>query len=85
MAGVHTEVVRSGQLTPEDIVAGYHDFVLLGPGPGTPEDSGHVEIVKAVAGKNPFSVCASVIRASHRSPSVRRSLAQNVPCTAKPA
>ena len=58
VAGVETEVVRSGDLTPEQVRDGAHDFVLLGPGPGTPEDSGHVEIVQALAGVKPvLGVC----------------------------
>jgi anthranilate synthase component 2 len=58
VAGVETEVVRSGELTPAEVRDGGHDFVLLGPGPGTPEDSGHVELVTALAGIKPvLGVC----------------------------
>lgn len=58
VAGVETEVVRSGQLTPAEVRGGGHDFVLLGPGPGTPEESGHVELVEALAGVKPvLGVC----------------------------
>lgn len=77
VAGVQTDVVRTRQLTPEEIRDAPHDFVLLGPGPGTPENSGHVEIVQAVAGVKPIlGVClghqsiavaygAKVSRAAH--------------------
>jgi anthranilate synthase component 2 len=58
MIDVDTDVVRSGELTPADALAHDSDFVLLGPGPGTPEDSGHVEMVRELAGVKPvFGVC----------------------------
>jgi anthranilate synthase component II len=58
MIDVDTEVVRSGELTPDDALAHESDFVLLGPGPGTPEASGHVEMVLALRGKKPvLGVC----------------------------
>ena len=58
MLDVETDVVRSGELTPHDALLHDSDFVLLGPGPGTPEDSGHVEMVKELAGqKAVFGVC----------------------------
>jgi anthranilate synthase component II len=58
MIDVETDVVRSGELTPADALAHDSDFVLLGPGPGTPEDSGHVEMVRELAGSKPvFGVC----------------------------
>ena len=58
MLDVDTDVVRSGDLTPHDALLHDSDFVLLGPGPGTPEDSGHVEMVTELAGQKPvFGVC----------------------------
>jgi anthranilate synthase component 2 len=58
MIDVDTEVVRSGELTPHDALEHESDFVLLGPGPGIPEDSGHVEMVLELAGRKPvFGVC----------------------------
>jgi anthranilate synthase component II len=58
MIDVDTDVVRSGELSPADALAHESDFVLLGPGPGTPEDSGHVEMVRELAGVKPvFGVC----------------------------
>ena len=46
--GVTTEVVRSRTRTPEELAAGRPDAVVLGPGPGHPAASGHVELVHAV-------------------------------------
>jgi anthranilate synthase component 2 len=58
MIDVETDVVRSGELSPRDALDHDSDFVLLGPGPGTPEDSGHVEMVRELAGSKPvFGVC----------------------------
>jgi anthranilate synthase component 2 len=58
MIDVDTDVVRSGELTPADALEHDSDFVLLGPGPGTPEDSGHVEMVTALRGTKPvLGVC----------------------------
>ncbi|HMH59314.1 MAG TPA: aminodeoxychorismate/anthranilate synthase component II [Galbitalea sp.] len=58
MIDVETDVVRSGELTPSDALAHDSDFVLLGPGPGTPEDSGHVEMVRELRGAKPvLGVC----------------------------
>jgi anthranilate synthase component II len=58
MIDVDTDVVRSGELSPADALAHDSDFVLLGPGPGTPEDSGHVEMVQTLRGAKPvFGVC----------------------------
>ena len=58
MIDVDTDVVRSGKLSPADALAHDSDFVLLGPGPGTPEDSGHVEMVLGLRGAKPvFGVC----------------------------
>ncbi len=58
MIDVDTDVVRSGELTPADALEHDSDFVLLGPGPGTPEDSGHVEMVLELRGVKPvLGVC----------------------------
>ncbi|MET7937415.1 aminodeoxychorismate/anthranilate synthase component II [Streptomyces sp. NPDC005322] len=48
LLGADTEVVRSGAGT-AGLVASGPDAVVLGPGPGHPEDSGHVELVHAFA------------------------------------
>jgi anthranilate synthase component 2 len=58
MIDIDTDVVRSGDLAPHEALEHDSDFVLLGPGPGTPEDSGHVEMVRELAGVKPvFGVC----------------------------
>jgi anthranilate synthase component 2 len=58
MIDIDTEVVRSGELTPLEALEHDSDFVLLGPGPGTPEDSGHVEMVQELRGSKPvLGVC----------------------------
>lgn len=58
MIDVDTDVVRSGELSPSDALRHDSDFVLLGPGPGTPEDSGHVEMVLELRGAKPvLGVC----------------------------
>ncbi|MBT2674965.1 aminodeoxychorismate/anthranilate synthase component II [Streptomyces sp. ISL-14] len=56
--GVRTEVVRSGTRSPDELAAGRPDAVVLGPGPGHPADSGHVELVHRFAGEVPLlGVC----------------------------
>jgi anthranilate synthase component 2 len=58
MIDVDTVVVRSGEFTPVEALQDDSDFVLLGPGPGTPEASGHVEMIVELAGRKPvFGVC----------------------------
>jgi anthranilate synthase component 2 len=58
MIDVDTVVVRAGSMTPAQALTDDSDFVLLGPGPGTPEDSGHVEMIRELAGTKPvFGVC----------------------------
>jgi len=58
MIDVETDVVRSGELSPAEALQHDSDFVLLGPGPGTPEDSGHVEMVLGLRGAKPvLGVC----------------------------
>jgi anthranilate synthase component 2 len=56
--GADTEVVRSGRYSPEELVAREPAAVVLGPGPGHPADSGHVQLVHAFAGRVPvLGVC----------------------------
>lgn len=56
--GVSTEVVRSGRHTPEELAARRPAAVVLGPGPGHPADSGHVELARTFAGRVPLlGVC----------------------------
>lgn len=52
--GADTDVVRSGTRTPEQLLDLEPDAVVLGPGPGHPADSGHVELVHAFAGRVPL-------------------------------
>ncbi|KAA6213476.1 aminodeoxychorismate/anthranilate synthase component II [Streptomyces albofaciens JCM 4342] len=56
--GARTEVVRAGTRTADQLAAGAPDAVVLGPGPGHPLDSGHVELVRRFAGHTPLlGVC----------------------------
>ncbi|MFH8407226.1 anthranilate synthase component II [Streptomyces sp. NPDC018019] len=56
--GARTEVVRAGTRTADQLAAGAPDAVVLGPGPGHPLDSGHVELVRHFAGRTPLlGVC----------------------------
>lgn len=56
--GLDVEVVRSRVLTPGEVLGHSAELVVLGPGPGHPLDSGHVEIVRALAGRKPvLGVC----------------------------
>lgn len=56
--GAEVEVVRSHTRSPEQLLAAAPDAVVLGPGPGHPADSGHVELVHAFAGRVPvLGVC----------------------------
>ncbi|PCG81910.1 aminodeoxychorismate/anthranilate synthase component II [Streptomyces sp. WZ.A104] len=56
--GAETEVVRSRTRTVGELVGSAPDAVVLGPGPGHPADSGHVELVHAFAGRVPLlGVC----------------------------
>lgn len=76
-AGAAPLMVRSAALRLTDVPAMGLDGILLGPGPGHPDESGHVEIVRAFAGRLPlFGVClghqaigraygASVVPARH--------------------
>jgi anthranilate synthase component II len=56
--GWDTEVIRSGVLSVPGMLQRSPDVVVLGPGPGHPVDSGHVELVEQLAGNIPlFGVC----------------------------
>ncbi|MET8551168.1 anthranilate synthase component II [Micromonospora zamorensis] len=56
--GARTVVVRSRSRSTEQLAALRPDAVVLGPGPGHPAESGHVELVHAFAGRVPLlGVC----------------------------
>ncbi|MFJ4914548.1 anthranilate synthase component II [Streptomyces sp. NPDC088726] len=56
--GARTEVVRSLSRSPDELAASRPDAVVLGPGPGHPAESGHVELVHRFAGTVPLlGVC----------------------------
>ncbi|MFF3372663.1 anthranilate synthase component II [Streptomyces sp. NPDC002680] len=56
--GADTLVVRSATRTPAALAGLEPDAVVLGPGPGHPADSGHVELVHEFAGRVPLlGVC----------------------------
>ncbi|MEU3712650.1 anthranilate synthase component II [Streptomyces catenulae] len=56
--GGRTEVVRSLTRSPDELAASGPDAVILGPGPGHPAASGHVELVHRFAGRVPLlGVC----------------------------
>ena len=56
--GADTRVVRSGAHRPDELAAWRPDAVVLGPGPGHPADSGHVDLVRRFAGEVPLlGVC----------------------------
>jgi anthranilate synthase component 2 len=52
--GARTLVVRSGTHDAGRLAGLEPDAVVLGPGPGHPADSGHVELVHAFAGRVPL-------------------------------
>ncbi|MFC9897559.1 anthranilate synthase component II [Nocardia sp. NPDC127579] len=55
---VETIVVRSHSRTPAELEELAPDAIVLGPGPGHPAVSGHVEIVRSFAGRTPLlGVC----------------------------
>ncbi|MDA3647033.1 aminodeoxychorismate/anthranilate synthase component II [Saccharopolyspora indica] len=57
-AGAEPTVVRSNELRLDDVQRIAPDAILLGPGPGHPDSSGHVELVRAFAGELPIlGVC----------------------------
>lgn len=56
--GATTEVIRSSPEVAGRIASGGFDGIVLGPGPGSPEESGHVELIHQFAGKLPIlGVC----------------------------
>ena len=75
--GAATTVIRSGPKTAAVLRDLKPDAIVLGPGPGTPEDSGHVELVEAFGNDVPIlGVClghqaiavaygGTVVRAQH--------------------
>ena len=75
--GAATTVIRSGPKTAAALRDLKPDAIVLGPGPGTPEDSGHVELVAAFGEEIPIlGVClghqaiavaygGNVVRAEH--------------------
>jgi anthranilate synthase component 2 len=75
--GAATTVIRSGPKTAAALRDMKPDAIVLGPGPGTPEDSGHVELVQAFGDDIPIlGVClghqaiavaygGDVVRAEH--------------------
>ncbi|GAA4996492.1 hypothetical protein GCM10025734_28250 [Kitasatospora paranensis] len=83
--GARTTVVRSHTRTPAQLVGLAPDVVVLGPGPGHPADSGHVELVHAFAAERVpmLGVCLG-----HQAIALafggRVSVAP-APCTARPA
>ena len=76
LLGADTTIVRVNRLAQVDPLA--FDAVILGPGPGRPEDCGYLEFLDQVAGRKPvFGIClgmqaiavnagARVVRASSR-------------------
>lgn len=75
--GAETTVIRSGPKTAAALRDMQPDAIVLGPGPGTPEDSGHVELVQVFGDEVPIlGVClghqaiavaygGNVVRADH--------------------
>ncbi|MDG4796533.1 aminodeoxychorismate/anthranilate synthase component II [Micromonospora sp. WMMD1082] len=56
--GAQTVVIRSRTRTSEQLAALRPDAMVLGPGPGHAAESGHVELVRAFAGRIPLlGVC----------------------------
>ena len=56
--GADPVVVRSTETSADRLAADPPDLLVLGPGPGHPVESGHVELVEAFAGRIPlFGVC----------------------------
>lgn len=75
--GATTHVIRSGPHTKQAVRDLQPDVLVLGPGPGTPENSGHVDLVAAFHARIPMlGVClghqaiavafgGNVVRANH--------------------
>ena len=58
LAGVHTEVVRSTEITVEEVLAKAPLGVLLSPGPGRPEDAGIcIDLLRAAPDLPVYGVC----------------------------
>ncbi|RBP97848.1 aminodeoxychorismate/anthranilate synthase component II [Bifidobacterium aemilianum] len=56
LLGVQTDVARTNQLPQLDPMD--YDAVILGPGPGRPEDAGYLELLDRLAGQRPvFGIC----------------------------
>lgn len=56
--GAEPVVLRSDEAGAQRIADEVPDLLVLGPGPGHPTESGHVELVEAFAGRIPlFGVC----------------------------
>lgn len=56
LLGVQTDIVRINQLPGLDPLD-YH-AVMLGPGPGRPEDAGYLDLLDRLAGRRPvFGIC----------------------------
>ncbi|WP_018639514.1 anthranilate synthase component II [Parafrankia elaeagni] len=56
--GANPVVIRSGEVSSSLIRKLAPQLVLLGPGPGHPRDSGHVDLVRELQGEIPiFGVC----------------------------
>lgn len=57
-SGAEPVMVRSNRISPDRVPLFAPDALLLGPGPGHPDTSGHVELVRAFAGVLPvLGVC----------------------------
>src|SRR4051794_31745820 len=52
--GAEPTVMRSNEVRAQDVRRMQPDAIVLGPGPGRPEDSGYVELVREFAGEVPI-------------------------------
>ncbi len=56
--GADPVTVRSNELRPRDVTRLRVDLIVLGPGPGHPAESGHVELVRGFGDRVPiFGIC----------------------------
>lgn len=56
--GGSAEVIRSDRANADAVNAGAYDLVVLGPGPGTPAASGHIELLASLHREQPvLGVC----------------------------
>lgn len=56
--GADARVVRHDEVTAQAVLRDAPDLLLLGPGPGRPEASGHLGLIEGCAGRLPiFGVC----------------------------